>query len=48
LIVVVDLDGTRNQADADRRFCARQRSSWSMRESDDRPGSGGWQGGGYR
>ena len=48
LNVVVDLEGTRNQVDADRRFCARQRSSWSMREPDDRPGSGGWQGGGYR
>lgn len=48
LNVVVDLEGTRSQVDADRRFCARQRSSWSMRESDDRPGSGGWQGGGYR
>jgi hypothetical protein len=45
--VVVDLDGNRNRADADRRFCARQRPGWSMREPGDRswgdrPGSGGY------
>jgi hypothetical protein len=34
--VVVDLEGTRRQVDADRRFCARQRPAWSMRERDDR------------
>jgi hypothetical protein len=34
--VVVDLEGTRRQVDADRRFCARQRPAWSMRERDER------------
>ena len=34
--VQVDLDGTRQQIDADRRFCARQRSAWSMNEPGDR------------
>ncbi|MSP37426.1 MAG: hypothetical protein EXR70_02880 [Deltaproteobacteria bacterium] len=34
--VQVDLDGTRQQIDAARRFCATQRSAWSMREADDR------------
>src|SRR5204862_7551366 len=34
--VQVDLDGSRQQIDADRRFCASQRTMWSMRESDDR------------
>jgi hypothetical protein len=34
--VQVDLDGSRQQIDADRRFCASQRSAWSMREPDDR------------
>jgi hypothetical protein len=48
LNVVVDLEGTRNQVDADRRFCARQRSSWSLSEPGDRPGSGYAPGGGYR
>ena len=33
--VVVDLEGTRKQVDADRRFCARQRPGWSLREPDD-------------
>lgn len=33
--VVVDLEGTRKQVDADRRFCARQRAGWSLREPDD-------------
>jgi hypothetical protein len=36
LNVQVDLDGSRQQIDADRRFCARQRTMWSMREGDDR------------
>ena len=36
LNVQVDLDGSRQQVDADRRFCARQRTIWSMREGDDR------------
>jgi len=44
--VVVDLEGTRSRADADRRFCARQKASWSMGEPGDRSGSG-W-GSGYR
>ncbi|HET7006865.1 MAG TPA: hypothetical protein VFK65_15280 [Candidatus Binatia bacterium] len=34
--VQVDLDGSRQQVDAARRFCARQRTMWSMREPDDR------------
>lgn len=34
--VVVDLEGTRRKVDADRRFCAKQRPAWSMRERDDR------------
>ncbi|HVR17099.1 MAG TPA: hypothetical protein VMS25_12130 [Candidatus Limnocylindrales bacterium] len=34
--VQVDLDGSRQPVDADRRFCASQRTMWSMRESDDR------------
>jgi hypothetical protein len=34
--VQVDLDGSRQQIDADRRFCATQRTMWSMREPDDR------------
>ena len=34
--VLVDLEGTRRRVDADRRFCARQRPGWSMREPDDR------------
>jgi hypothetical protein len=34
--VQVDLDGSRAQVDAARRFCARQRNVWSMREPDDR------------
>ena len=33
--VVVDLEGTRREIDADRRFCARQRPAWSMREPGD-------------
>ena len=34
--VQIDLDGSRQQVDAARRFCARQRTMWSMREADDR------------
>ena len=34
--VQVDLDGSRQQIDAARRFCARQRATWSMREPEDR------------
>jgi len=34
--VQVDLDGSRRQIDAARRFCARQRLMWSMREAGDR------------
>jgi len=34
--VQVDLDGSRQQIDADRRFCATQRTMWSMREPEDR------------
>ena len=34
--VQVDLDGSRQQIDADRRFCATQRTMWSMREAEDR------------
>jgi hypothetical protein len=34
--VQVDLDGSRRQVDAARRFCARQRLMWSMREPGDR------------
>jgi hypothetical protein len=36
--VQVDVEGSRRQFDADRRFCARQRTIWSMREPDDRGG----------
>lgn len=34
--VVVNLEGTRRRVDADRRFCAQQRPSWSLREPGDR------------
>jgi hypothetical protein len=34
--VQVDLDGSKQQLDAARRFCAHQRNMWSMREPDDR------------
>lgn len=34
--VVVDLEGSRKELDAARRFCAQQRSAWSMREPGDR------------
>ncbi len=33
--VVADLDGTRREVDASRRFCAVQKASWSMRERGD-------------
>jgi hypothetical protein len=33
--VVVDLEGTRREVDAARRFCALQRAAWSMRERGD-------------
>jgi hypothetical protein len=36
--VQVDLEGTRSQIDAKRRFCAHQRTVWSMREPDERGG----------
>jgi hypothetical protein len=34
--VIADLEGTRSEVDANRRFCARQRMSWSLREPGDR------------
>ncbi len=34
--VQVDLEGSRQQIDADRRFCATQKTVWSMREPGDR------------
>ena len=34
--VQVDLEGSRQQIDADRKFCAAQRTVWSMREPDNR------------
>jgi hypothetical protein len=34
--VLVDLEGSRRRVDADRRFCAKQRPSWSLREPGDR------------
>jgi hypothetical protein len=34
--VLVDLEGTRRRVDSDRRFCAQQRPSWSLREPGDR------------
>lgn len=34
--VEVDLDGSRREADAARRFCAQQKPAWSMREPGDR------------
>ena len=33
--VVLDFQGTRREVDETRRFCARQRTSWSMRERGD-------------
>lgn len=35
--VLVDIEGSRREVDAARRFCARQRSVWTMREPEDRP-----------
>jgi hypothetical protein len=34
--VEVDLDGSRRDADAARRFCAQQKPAWSLREASDR------------
>jgi hypothetical protein len=34
--VLVDIEGTRRRVDADRRFCAQQKPSWSLREPGDR------------
>ena len=36
--VIVDLEGSRRRVDADRRFCAYQKSAWSLREVSDRGG----------
>jgi hypothetical protein len=36
--VIVDLDGSRRRVDADRRFCAKQRPAWSMRDKGDQRG----------
>ena len=33
--VVADLEGTRREVDASRRFCASQKAAWSMREGGD-------------
>lgn len=35
--VQVDLEGSRKEVDAARKFCAQQRPAWSMREPGDRP-----------
>lgn len=35
--VEVDLEGSKREVDAARRFCAEQRPAWSMREAGDRP-----------
>ena len=37
--VQVDLEGSKKDVDAARRFCAQQKSSWTMREADDRRSS---------
>ncbi|MGH7875235.1 MAG: hypothetical protein ACREQO_23830 [Candidatus Binatia bacterium] len=34
--VQVDVEGSRQQIDANRRFCAAQKASWTMREPDER------------
>jgi hypothetical protein len=34
--VEVDLDGSRREVDAAKRFCAHQRAAWSLREGGDR------------
>jgi hypothetical protein len=36
--VQVDLEGSRREVDAARKFCAQQRPAWSMREPGDRSG----------
>jgi hypothetical protein len=36
--VEVDLDGAKREAEAKRRFCAQQRSAWSLREAADPSG----------
>jgi hypothetical protein len=36
--VVLDLEGTRREVDASRRFCALQKAAWSMRERGDSRG----------
>jgi hypothetical protein len=38
LNVQVNLEGSRQQVDASRKFCARPRTVWSLREPDDRGG----------
>lgn len=38
--VVADLEGTRREVDSARRFCAQQRTAWSMRERGDNRGFG--------
>lgn len=45
--VVVDVDGTRRKADADRRFCAYQKPAWSMSERGDGRGDIRREGPGY-
>jgi len=44
--VVVDVEGTRRKADADRRFCAYEKPAWSMSERGDgrRDYRGDWRG----
>ena len=37
--VQVDLEGSKKEVDAAKRFCAQQKSSWTMREADDRRSS---------
>ena len=37
--VQVDLEGSKRDVDAARRFCAQQKPSWTMREADDRRSS---------
>jgi hypothetical protein len=34
--VELDLEGSRREVDASRRFCAQQKNAWSMREAGDR------------
>lgn len=35
--VEADLEGSKREIDASRRFCAQQRNAWSLREASDRP-----------